>query len=343
MSRRSDEPLTPPQHRVNLANMRGICARRQGVRATERGALLPLFMALVLPFWIGLFGDVALADVARPPGTGTGPVVGKVHLLGGTTSQIRASGKSFSASIGLPLLASDELIVPVGEFLVVALSNGHLVRIDEDLTMKVSEIVLLGVPPTQESLVAQLDRLLTKKERAQSERISGVQARRQGGDEIPVETNDRQQIKPKVSTRATPVLLDPIPDAGREAKPRAEPVAPSPPAPPAPTVQPMPPRTGTPAPTTPKPPTIGALDDGVRKQSPGLTLPKQNETKQCLVGALLPSISRVNVEVKLKGGRIVRVRLRGGLVAPACMSKLLLKQPGQGPDDQWLSSEIVLR
>lgn len=307
--------------------MRGIHTRRQAVRRAERRALLPLLFAMCL----SLFAGVADADVARPPGTGTGPVVGKVHLLGGKGCQITASGKSFPAAIGLPLLASDEMAIPVGEFLLVALGNGHLVRIDEDLTMKVGEIVLLGVPPTRESLVAQLDRLLTKKELAQSERISGVQARRQAGDEMPVETSDRRQSKPKATTRETPVLLDPLSDAGRPLPGRAELTTPSPPSPVTP-----------PSPTTPL---IGGMPEARDKKapSPTIALPKSDETKQCLVGALLPSISRVTVEVKLKSGRIARVRLRGGLVAPPCVSKLLLKQPGKGPDDTWLSSEIVIR
>lgn len=305
--------------------MRGIHTRRQGVRSTERGALLPLFLSLCLSLCLGLFADVAAAEVTRPPGAGTGAVVGKVHLLGGTGSRIRAGGKSFSASVGLPLLASDEMVVPIGEFLLVALSNGHLVRIDEDLTMKVSEIVLLGVPPTKESLVAQLDRLLTKKERAQSERISGVQARRRGGDEMPVETDESRPNKPLPNTRATPILMDPISDTGRPAPP--------------------PPNTGS-APGRPNTPMIGGTPEAELSKkvpSPPITLPKSQETKQCLVSTLLPSISRVTVEVKLKNGNIVQVRLRGGLVAPLCLSKLLLMQPGKGPDQTWLSSEIVLR
>ena len=59
---------------------------------------------------------------------------------------------TFGAVAGVPLLASDELVVPLGEFLIVALTNGHVVRVDEDLTMKVSEIVMLNVPPTKEGL-----------------------------------------------------------------------------------------------------------------------------------------------------------------------------------------------
>src|SRR4029077_16954357 len=82
--------------------------------------------------WVGVFMCLAVAahaEVTRPPGTGTGPVVARVHLRGGPGCQIRSSGHAFPAVPGLPLLKEDEMIVPVGEFLVVALGNGHLVRI----------------------------------------------------------------------------------------------------------------------------------------------------------------------------------------------------------------------
>ena len=69
----------------------------------------------------------AAADVTRPPGTGTGPAVAKVHLIGGTGCQVRASGKTIPAAAGLPLLASDELLVPIGEFLLVALGLGFVI------------------------------------------------------------------------------------------------------------------------------------------------------------------------------------------------------------------------
>jgi hypothetical protein len=331
--------LTRPTHHVNLATMRVMCALRQ----TDRGVLIPFLLAL----FISLSGHAARADVARPAGAGNGAVVGKVHLLGGAKCEIRASGKSFPAAIGFPLLESDELVIPVGEFMIVALTNGHVVRIDEDLTMKVSELVLLRAPPPRDPLIAQLDRLLTKKERAQAERISGVQARRHGGEEMPVETSD-----PRGSTRRgdVPILLgDPEPDTNRP-MPRPKQSKPSEPSVGSlvpPVAQPRKPErlgtpaTGAPVPTMPPAPPSPDLMD---KPSPSaLTLPKQNETRQCLIGALLPSISKVTVEVKLKAGRIVRVRLRGGLVTPACMSRLLLKQPGQGPDETWLRSEIVLR
>src|SRR4051812_47609186 len=138
-------------------------------RSMGLGAALVWFLALLY----GTFCTSAdAAEVQRPPGAEAGTAVAHVHLLGGSGSQVRSKGQTFAAAVGLPLIQSDELVVPMGEFVLVALGNGHLVRIDEDITLRVGEIVLLGVPATRESLTAQLDRLVTREERARFERIS---------------------------------------------------------------------------------------------------------------------------------------------------------------------------
>lgn len=310
--------------------------------------------------WIGMvlslgWATQVFAEVARPADTGTGPAVARVHLRGGTACQIRAAGKTFAAQVGLPLLASDEMLVPVGEFLVVSLSNGHLVRIDEDIEMRVSEIVLLNAPPTRESLGKQLDRLLTREERIRSERISGVQARRQGADEMPAESLSMSRLKPSESRKAdrSLSLSDPSPAAPEPvaAPPPPAPTAsmaagaPPPPPPPAPSrTRGMPPSPAKP--TVAQGPIAPATEDAIAKieitKQPPLQLPEPAALQKCLRRALLPSIKQVTIELKLRGGHIERVRLRGGLVTPACMSSLLLHKPLQGTEQKWLGSEIVL-
>ncbi|HEX2573796.1 MAG TPA: hypothetical protein VH877_29875 [Polyangia bacterium] len=153
-----------------------------------------------------LMGVADVAAAGRPPAAGTGPVAARVHLCGGTGSIVRASQTEFPAVPGLPLLRSDELRVPPSEFLVVALDNGYLVRIDEDLTLRVSDIVLLGAPRTQKSLAEQLDRLVTREEKAQAERLAGTQARRAAAESMPAQP----QAPPPVVAASPP----PSPRAG---------------------------------------------------------------------------------------------------------------------------------
>jgi hypothetical protein len=121
---------------------------------------------------------VAAADEPRPAGTGHEAPVAHVHMVGGRAIQIRpAAGKAFSPRVTQPLFRSDQLVVPASEFLLVHITgNNHLVRIDDDVTLRVSEIVVLNAPRTSESLAAQLDRMVTREERRSVERIAGTYA-----------------------------------------------------------------------------------------------------------------------------------------------------------------------
>lgn len=126
----------------------------------------------------------ARAELPRPAAAGTGEFVAWVHLRGGAHVTFRAAGKQFPAQVGTPLLRSDVVEVPAGEFVVVKLRNGYVVKIDEDTSLAVAKIVSLDAPPTQESLASQLDRVLTREERGRAERIAGTQARLAGADSV---------------------------------------------------------------------------------------------------------------------------------------------------------------
>jgi hypothetical protein len=130
----------------------------------------------------------ARGDSGRPPGVPAGPVVARVHLRSGISSRIRVDSVEFPAETGTALTPNDEISTPPGEFLILSLTNGYLVRIDEDLSLRVRDIVLLGAPPARESFAAQLDRLVTREERAQTERIAGSQARRSAADAVPAQS-----------------------------------------------------------------------------------------------------------------------------------------------------------
>ncbi|HEX2569952.1 MAG TPA: AgmX/PglI C-terminal domain-containing protein [Polyangia bacterium] len=153
-------------------------------------------LSLVALFACGLVAHVAQGG-GRPPGVPADPVVARVHLTSGKGARVRAGQVEFPAPAGLPLTPQDEISTPPGEFLVLALNNGYLVRIDEDLSLRVSDIVLLSAPPARESFAAQLDRLVTANERAQAERIAGSQARRSAAEAVPA-----QSAAPPKSTRA---------------------------------------------------------------------------------------------------------------------------------------------
>jgi hypothetical protein len=113
--------------------------------------------------------------------------VAKVHLLGGKGVQIRPSwGAAFSPRVTQPLYRNDQVVVPANEFVVVLITgNNHLVRIDDDVTLRVRDIVLLNAPRTNESLAAQLDRMVTREERRSVERIAGTYAGLAAADAAP--------------------------------------------------------------------------------------------------------------------------------------------------------------
>ena len=173
------------------------------------GTVAKLMKALVVAAVLCGPAGGTCAEVARPAAAGTGEAVAWVHLRGGQHVSFRAAGKQFPAQVGTPLLRTDVLEVPAGEFVVVKLRNGYVVKIDEDTTLAVSGIVSLDAPPTSESLAAQLDRTLTREERGRAERIAATQARLAGADSV-------------------------APQSSAPAPPAAEPMAAAPSAPPPP-------------------------------------------------------------------------------------------------------------
>lgn len=148
------------------------------------GSIPKLMQALVVAAVLLALASGACADAVRPAAAGTGEAVAWVHLRGGQNVSFRAAGKQFPAQVGTPLLRTDVLAVPAGEFVVVKLRNGYVVKIDEDTTLVVSGIVSLDAPPTSESLTSQLDRVLTREERGRAERIAATQARLAGADSV---------------------------------------------------------------------------------------------------------------------------------------------------------------
>jgi hypothetical protein len=132
--------------------------------------------------WVGLLTVLLVSRLASAE-----EPVAKVHLVGGKGVQVRPTwGAAFSPRVTQPLYRNDQIVVPANEFVVVLITgNNHLVRIDDDVTLRVRDIVLLNAPRTNESLAAQLDRMVTREERRSVERIAGTYAGLAAADAAP--------------------------------------------------------------------------------------------------------------------------------------------------------------
>jgi hypothetical protein len=142
-----------------------------------------------------LFGILAVAtaqDAARPSQAGQGEVVASVCLLDGSAKVKAKNGHVFKAAPGMSLHRTDEVEAGSTGFVVLRLKNGYLVRIDEEISLKMTDIYLLDAPRTSDGVRAQVDRLLTKKELARGERIAGWHAQVTAADTVaPVAATSR--------------------------------------------------------------------------------------------------------------------------------------------------------
>ena len=233
----------------------------------EAGAM-PRHLPAAIAAAVLLVASAAQAKDQRPLGAGSGRVVAHVALLGGPDCTVQANGKGFPATKGFPLIRSDELVVPPGEFMVVNLTNGYLVRVDEDLTVAVSDLANLDAPPTHESLTAQLDRLVTAEEKGRAERIAGAQARLTAARTVAPEMQPAPAPSAEAAPPPPPPSLQPAPapslsaDAAPPPPPPSLQPAPAPP-PPSPSSEEAPPPSGAPAPS--QAPTVAKKKASVRK------------------------------------------------------------------------------
>jgi len=135
--------------------------------------------------------------VERPSEAGKGEVRAKIHLVDGAARVQAANGYAFNARPGIPLLAGDKVMPGDKGFVVLRLQNDYLVRIDSGVELEVSDIVLLGAPKAKLSLAAQLDRMLTRKEKRKGERIAGWHARLTGAETVPTSSKKKRSLRRK--------------------------------------------------------------------------------------------------------------------------------------------------
>lgn len=126
-------------------------------------------------------GVALLAAALLASGPALAQDVAAVLLLQGDVEILDASGTRRAATLELGLVRSDTVITAEESAVILQLHNDHLVRVDEDLELTVSDIVLLDATPTSVSPQDQLASLLYPDERGtmtgDSERIAGWHAR----------------------------------------------------------------------------------------------------------------------------------------------------------------------
>jgi len=311
----------------------------------------PALRACLVLLLAAASGAPALAAPLRPASAPSGEVVAEVQLRIGAGSTFRAGGHAFPAAPGVALLRTDELVVPAGQVLVVKLRNGYLVRLDDDVSLSVGQIVLIDAPRTTESFGSQLDRLLTKEEQGRAERIAGVHARMGGALSSGIDEAPPPTAEPAPGGRSQGP-----PPSTRTIKKRPEPPAQGPPpaavAPPAKSS--LPPAQSTPSPAEATPPPATRVE---RPQKPiaedlpttGDTapprLPSEPALRACLAGVLgqLPvHVAAAPLRLWIVRGKIERAALGGGLRLPVCASRLLVGAALPGPEGRWLERPLPL-
>jgi hypothetical protein len=253
-------------------------------------------MLLALTLWVS--SAVPLAEVPRPVALKDAAV--QVLLLDpALTVSIDPGGgqKIVPAARGMLLLESDKIVVGSGAWVaLVILGNGHVVRLDDDVSLKVSELALLRASKQSRSVVDQLDALLTKKENEHTERLIGWHASMTAANTQPVQKDKEKsesgggRSKPNVMAEERMRQKDEEPSAPKASAPLAQPSPPPPPPPP-----------GSPV-LGPRPAELQA------GPAPGGTPGIDPELQRCVDGAL--AAWGDSVKAKLGGHLTVSAKLR---------------------------------
>ncbi|MBN2494049.1 MAG: hypothetical protein JXR96_05625 [Deltaproteobacteria bacterium] len=291
-------------------------------------------------------------ELARPDGrTGDAPAA-LVAAMGEVRIQ-PVSGEAFRAQPGVRLYRDDRIQVSQGGLAVVHLvANGYLARIDEGVDLPVSGIYLLDAPKASESLADQFEALLDPRERQNAERMVGWQVRMAGGQ---TEGYKREESETQDAAKSLTALPPGGPRGGGPVKssksfPGGGSFA----------------EGGALADEEAAPDTSSALAEEKEKdrsskrtvrRKPGLKrerkalpawlqkLRDDPALRACLQAALERyglELDRIQVRIKLAGGKAIRIALGGGLPVPACARDLAVKlDPGKAADG-WYAFEIHL-
>ncbi|HUU01686.1 MAG TPA: hypothetical protein VM425_09615 [Myxococcota bacterium] len=321
-------------------------------------------VAVVLLFSACTAESAVPREVRRPAAAGNGEARAFVQVVSGPAKIRATSGFVFDAKPSLPLLIGDEIEAPADGFVVLRLTNGYLVRVDSGVALRVGDIVLLSAPRASQGLAAQLDRLLSKEERQQGERIAGWHARLTGAETVPT-----QQAEEDVSADKTEVRHRSLKDFGAESNAPMEAVLVDKKKPQATASKVQSKSTGFAGAREAKEQAAvpGGAGDGrvvvlawrtrvgdkerVEKGPPPELVGRMindGTLSVCLGRAVagLPKAVRpraVEVRIELAGHQIVRIVLGGGLPLPACLTgKHFHEKMTLGPADGWVIFKVPL-
>ncbi len=291
-------------------------------------------MVLALTLWV--CSALPVSEVARPGGAIAKPVV-QVLLSEAEVNIDPGSGRAvFKAARGMLLQEADTVQVGPGAWVALAiLGNQQVVRLDDDLSMKIGELALLNAPPQATSVVHQLDLVLTSKERERTERLIGWHA-------SPTAANTPQMNQPPHGSGPAP--KPPPPGAamgGPSANAKSDDEERTAAAPKEAAV------TGEvyrpdPAPAATEKPFRRAA--AKQKNSPR----PRSQLQQCIEGEAAswgPEVKaklgkRVNVEARLKDGEVL-ARLPLGVPAPACAVEFFEDRGGLSTN--WTNVTVTLQ
>ncbi len=106
-----------------------------------------------------------LPAIGRPEGVSQGPRVAVIVALRGDVTVEPSQGGSFAGSEQLQLLRDDSLRVGPGSFVMVALHNGHVVRLNEASALRIDALAPFADAPAGDDLEDRLAALLSPTER----------------------------------------------------------------------------------------------------------------------------------------------------------------------------------
>jgi hypothetical protein len=302
-------------------------------------------MVLALSLWV--CSALPVAEVPRS-GVALKDAAAQVLLLDEhPTVSIDPGGgqKALPAVPGMLLLKSDRVVVGPGDWVALAIiGNGHVVRLDDDLSLLVGDLALLNAPMQSEGVREQLDVLLTKKEKERAGRLIGWHASQTAANTQPVQkekmdtggggmTKSRGSSEERVQAKSNKVDEEPV--AAKPSPPPAQPAAPAPP----PAPPPPPPGSGSAAvPARKRPEPVAerkraTIDPGLQTCVDLAMSTWSDDVKAKLSGQL-------TVSAKLRDGEVI-VSLPLGLPPDPCFARYF--QDHGGLSASWTRVTVPLK
>lgn len=140
--------------------------------------------------------------------------------------------QDYEAMVGTLLLGTDNLKVPPDATVALRLKNGHVVRLDDDLELRVDQIALFKAPAKKDDPATQLDLLFSAEEKTSGQaRLMGWNA-----GQTAANVKSSSEVVARDESRPAPKATQKSRNAADEAEARADlpsspPAAPAPPPP----------------------------------------------------------------------------------------------------------------